>query len=321
MKNSLFYFCFFICLCLQAQIINIPDQNFKNALIAAGIDSNGDNQIQVSEAEQVTNLGSYMIGQSISSIEGIEFFINLTQLNVAGNQLTTINGVGLENLTNLTNINCIGNQIESIDITNFPTLYTLWCSDNPLSEINLGASDVFSYLLCSNTLLESIDFTTLPNGSALVCDNMPLLASINIKNGADISGCCGNWYLQFDNCPNLNYICADESELYIAEYLANVYGYTSLTIDSNCGNLGVPEVDTNGEISIFPNPTNGLITIESSFILDKIIVYDMFGREVTSNKNRRTNDVQIRLDDLPSGIYILKLGTSNGEHFKRILKK
>ena len=70
---------FLTCTFLNAQIVNIPDPNFKNALIDEGVDTNNDGEIQVSEAEAVLNLN--VNDRNISSLEGIQSFINLEELH------------------------------------------------------------------------------------------------------------------------------------------------------------------------------------------------------------------------------------------------
>jgi hypothetical protein len=56
LKKQLLFFGFALLLSrMQAQIVNIPDANFKSTLIGLGVDTNGDGQIQVGEAKVVTN--------------------------------------------------------------------------------------------------------------------------------------------------------------------------------------------------------------------------------------------------------------------------
>ena len=87
-----------------AQIVNIPNANFKARLLASNatnyiaentigysikIDTNNDGQIQVSEALQVISLDVNTAG--ISNLEGISSFTNLIHLNCSQNYLTTLN--------------------------------------------------------------------------------------------------------------------------------------------------------------------------------------------------------------------------------------
>ena len=105
MKNLSLLLLFISTLC-SAQIINIPDVNFKNKLLAADasnfscacigssadtcvpgvIDTNGDGEIEVSEAQTVAIL--QVNGLDISDLTGIEYFTNLEWLACLINNLT-----------------------------------------------------------------------------------------------------------------------------------------------------------------------------------------------------------------------------------------
>ena len=111
--------------CVNAQIINFPDANFKAKLLEAApenyiaknaseqpikIDENNNGEIEVIEAENVFYLdvnnqdavtGLTNATTAISSLVGIEFFVNLTHLNVNYNNVSSLNLNTLINLTNL----------------------------------------------------------------------------------------------------------------------------------------------------------------------------------------------------------------------------
>jgi hypothetical protein len=73
---------------LRAQIVHIPDANFKAALVGnSSINTNGDDEIQVSEAEAYD--GTIDVDdQGIADMTGLEAFVNLTRLECFDNQLT-----------------------------------------------------------------------------------------------------------------------------------------------------------------------------------------------------------------------------------------
>lgn len=106
--------CFFIT--SKAQIVNIPDANFKAALlsqynydIGSYIDSNKDGEIQVKEAEAVLSLGvSYW--WNIASLEGIQSFVNLKTLDCSKNYLSSLD---ITSLVNLEYLYCDGNMLKS----------------------------------------------------------------------------------------------------------------------------------------------------------------------------------------------------------------
>lgn len=75
----------------QAQIVNIPDANFKAALLALtpAIDTDQDGEIQVTEANAYYN-EIYVKNKNISDLTGIEAFTHTGVLNANDNQLTSV---------------------------------------------------------------------------------------------------------------------------------------------------------------------------------------------------------------------------------------
>ena len=88
-----------LCGFANAQIVNIPDATFKAKLIAIGVDTNGDGNIQQSEAlaRTVLNIPECYI----NSFTGIESFTNLTYLNCSNSRATSSNVSGMTNLNYL----------------------------------------------------------------------------------------------------------------------------------------------------------------------------------------------------------------------------
>jgi hypothetical protein len=84
-------------------------------------------------------------------------------------------------------------------------------------------------------------------------------------------------------------------------------------------NLSVNENNIfNDSLSIFPNPTNSIITINSvKNSIFKVSIYDINGRFLF-----QTNNSTIDISDLPSSIYLLKIVLDNGNIINRkIVKK
>jgi len=79
-----------ISLGLNAQNVNIPDVNFKTYLIEnPEINTNGDSEISVTEAQSFTGAINCS-NMNISDLTGIEAFVNITELDCRGNQLTSL---------------------------------------------------------------------------------------------------------------------------------------------------------------------------------------------------------------------------------------
>lgn len=74
------------------------------------------------------------------------------------------------------------------------------------------------------------------------------------------------------------------------------------------GTLGTTTFDGSTKISIFPNPTDGIININSNKSFEKSILFDVLGKEVKSFGNEMSLDIS----GLNSGVYILKIFTTEG---------
>ncbi len=109
-----------------AQIITFTDLNFKNALInyVPKIDLNNNGEIEVSEAVLITKLD--VSSKDIQSLNGIEAFINLAELNCSNNSLLYLN-LGNQKMTRL---NCAYNEISTLGIESLVNLKYLNCEVN-----------------------------------------------------------------------------------------------------------------------------------------------------------------------------------------------
>jgi hypothetical protein len=146
MKKLLLLLSFVLAFPVSAQIVNIPDTNLKAELLdyVPSIDTNNDNEIQMSEALIPTQL--FLTSANISSLTGIEAFTNLTFLNVAGNNLTTVT---LNGLVNLNGFNADYNQLTSFSMGNADGLATLSLNDNNLATLDLSGKTV-NYVSCTH---------------------------------------------------------------------------------------------------------------------------------------------------------------------------
>lgn len=71
-------------------------------------------------------------------------------------------------------------------------------------------------------------------------------------------------------------------------------------------------------IKIFPNPSDGKITIETNKLIESIIITDVTGRVVYAAKNVASNSPIIDLAKNGKGIYFIKLIQNGIEHIEKI---
>lgn len=191
----------------NAQIVAIPDANFKAALLGnAAINTNADGEIQVSEAVayadsiKVQNLG-------IADLTGIEAFVSVPVILCSQNQLTSLT---LNFNTQLAHLDCSNNHLISLEVTSNTALQSLNCNNNQLTNLDVSASDSLRVLFCAANLIDSIDVTSNNFLQVFRC-NANHLTSLDVSN---------NTALLELNCSNNNLSNLDVSTNLLLNYLA-----------------------------------------------------------------------------------------------------
>lgn len=297
-----------------AQIITIPDPVFKAKLLQADIgqeiaysnastlpiyqakiDTNNNGEIEVPEVLPIKALILNNCG--ISDLTGIEYFINLENLQPTFNNLTAIN---VSTLTNLKRLFLFHNQITSINVSNLTQLVDIDISFNSLT---------------------SIDLSTNNNLDILWCRNNPNLTYINIKNNRDQSltptSGSGNrcWY----NVPSLITVCADSSEITALQQFFTTCGNSAaITITTTCA-MATDDFE-NTLYTVYPNPSSDILTISSKNDLTTIELFDVQLRLIKRINNPEKNYI-IDLSSFTKGCYFLKITSSKGSSIKKVFKE
>ena len=263
---------------VNAQIVNIPDANFKAKLLEASptnpiaynssgsikIDVNDDGEIQQSEALNVTGLQiSY---SNISNLNGIQSFTNIESLNCNSNNLQTLDLTGLINLkflhcgfNQLTSLNIINssnlevldfrtNQLSNINLTGNVNLTALYALNNNLSSLNVVGYNNLQILDCTNNDLSALNLTGASNLSNLKCKNNQL-TSLNISGLSNvlILDCSYNQIATLDASSLINVNHLDCS--YNVLTSLNVSGLTVIT-NLYCNNNMLSNINLTGLTSL-----------------------------------------------------------------------
>lgn len=186
MKHLLLLVLALLYLPLTGQLVNIPDANFKAALINAGVDTNGDGQVQLAEAEAVEILA---VGVSnISSMAGIEAFSNLKNLACGNNILSELD---LSQNTKLEKLWCHNNQLVSLNFLGCSSLKTFECYNNDLQSLDLSTNPQLEYFnLSGNRSLKRLVLKDKPNLTSfqypssldmLLVENCPITEQIEFR--------------------------------------------------------------------------------------------------------------------------------------------
>lgn len=213
--KSLFFILFFLTGIANAQIVNIPDANFKEALLNYSpiIDTNGDGEIQVSEALNVYTL--YINNISFTDTTGLESFSNLTTLYISS---TTLTSLDLTPLSQLQYFNSYDNLL--LVSINFNSLIKDIAINNNNSLISIdltGLVALTSFLANNNDQLSTINFSGNINLGQIVCKNNQQLSSLDVSGLENLTGldCSNNQLssLSFVNCPLLHFINCKNNNL------------------------------------------------------------------------------------------------------------
>jgi len=80
--------------------------------------------------------------------------------------------------------------------------------------------------------------------------------------------------------------------------------------------LAVKEIEKQ-KIILFPNPVKNILNIQTTSTVEQVAFYDIAGRMLKQfyNPNQELN-----IDNLPNGMYLVKILTSEGECIRKIIK-
>ena len=310
------------------QNVNIPDANFKAYLVGnSAINTNGDNEIQVSEASAF-NGNIDCNAMNISNLTGIEAFTaitslycytnSLTSLDVSANTALTYLSCDVNQLTSLdvsactalTYLACSSNNLTSLDVCSVLTY--LSCSHNPLSSLNLSTCTALTDLYCTYTPLTSLDVSANTALTFLSCTNNQL-TNLNVNNGNNINM---NLFANFN--PNLSCIEVDN----VAWSNTNWWQIDAASSFSlNCSGAGISDINESYSLILYPNPTNGDFTItglELVGTVSSLSLTDMNGKVV---KVLDTKATKFSMASLKPGVYFLNIISGNKQEVLKIVKE
>ena len=127
---------------------HVPDAAFRAAL-ADQADMNEDGHLTEREVSLVHELD--LAGLGIGSLEGIEYFPALQELNCSGNELTALD---VSMFPELQKLRCYDNRLETLTLGGKPALYELFCQGNALTEVDLREADMLHDLIFRMQLRE-----------------------------------------------------------------------------------------------------------------------------------------------------------------------
>lgn len=205
------------CHWLNAQIVTIPDTNFKAYLVGnTSINTSMDAEIQVSEATAYTG-DIDAEDANIEDFTGIEAFSAVKEVYIDGNKQTVLNLAGMTALEKLWTNDC--DSLQSINFGTHPNFYWLNAMSCNLNGIDVSTFPLLVYLhIALNDNITSIDLSNNPDltaFSATGCD----LSTLDLSNNPGLQEVYVVWNthleeLDLSNQPNLSFLNAGNCNLY-----------------------------------------------------------------------------------------------------------
>tara|TARA_B100000809_G_scaffold265039_1_gene322600 strand:+ start:1016 stop:2284 length:1269 start_codon:yes stop_codon:yes gene_type:complete len=289
--------------CSSNQLTNL-DVSQNNALISLFCSSNQLSNLDVSQNSALFNFGC-----SHNQLINLDVLQNNALFNLvcSYNQLTSLD---IAQNTALYQLECSSNQLSNLDVTQNTALANLNCSLNQLTNLDVSQNNALDQFRCSSNQLTNLDVSQNNALTFLNCSNNQLTC-LNVKNITP--------YI-FITYLNPNLVCIEVDN--IAYSTTN---WTSIdpasSFNTSCPNPCAVGIEENNIsiLSLYPNPTNGIVTIDLGAVKQdiKTTLTNSLGQVILIEDYTSANFINLDID-APKGIYFLQIETSEGE--SKILK-
>jgi len=236
--------------------------------------------------------------------------INLLHLDIGSNTLDTID-ISSNILINY--FVCSYNQLSFVDVSNNNNLETVYCNNNQLISFNTNNSPSLKSIYLSNNQINTLNFSSnsLLERVVIFSNN---LTSLNLKNGNNAN----ILYLSAGNNDNLYCIDVDDEEAANnGEFPYSDWNVEDQVVFSEDCSLGLNDIITS-QITLYPNPIQDMLYINSDVAIYSIQVFNVLGRLVLEEN---TPIGQIDVSSFKSGVFFIKITTGQGSITKKMVKE
>ena len=146
---------------VEINATNFPDNDFRT-YVSMNFDTDSNGKLSQTERDAVTAINvRFLIDRDnwdIKSMQGIEFFANLTDLDCCGQSLSSLD---VSQNTALIHLDCSANDLTSLDVSQNKALTTLDCGVNQLTSLNVHGCTALETLICDENDWRGGQLTTL----------------------------------------------------------------------------------------------------------------------------------------------------------------
>jgi hypothetical protein len=307
--------------------ITISDRNFSAFLVEKYPNCMNGNQLDASCPSIINEENLSLNGLQISSLEGLEAFVNLKTLECLENNLTSLPALPASivkldcSMNQLTSLPTLPSSLEELScaankLTSLPSLPAqlkiIYCNFNEITALPRLPKNL-EYLACGTNKITCLP--TLPSSiyigdislNPLTCITsradwmdeeslkLPICSENDLKNNVNRCICITTSLLSVDKFEN--------EEL-------NTIQLNSTFVSNNEKNSIEKNQIHASTISIFPNPTKGNIIIKSNDLINAISIKDIEGKLINLSALNQVeldvNQIELDLSELINGIYFIQ---------------
>jgi len=243
------------------------------------------------------------------------------------------NGTPLYTLTEDSNIQAVvvsDGDVYAAGLKGAPGMYipVVWKNNDLLYTLGIGSPIYFNMDIC------------ISNGNIYVAGRnqdgrATLWKNGGAENGGQTISPCG------DQVSSAYSVFVSGSKVYVAgtqENLFNGFRYAFIWINGQVttfaagsgansvfvapAGAGIAEAEDKSTVQVYPNPTSGILRIESGELRVKNVeLFDVYGKEILSFVSFMFPETVINISHLPVGVYFAKITTETGEVIKKVLKE
>jgi uncharacterized repeat protein (TIGR01451 family) len=300
MKKIIVLLFIFIYGAIQAQIIDFPDENLKNALLdhSPAIDMNNNGEIEVSEAVNFTNDHLFLQFKNITNITGLENFTSIERFILSHNDITSID---ISVLFWVKDISLNGNELTEIDLSSNIDLEKLSIGNNELSNIDISNNENLTHLSAGGN-----DLTTLDTSNNLLLEDLgiwhteinTLDLSLNNLKLINISSSAFTTFEDFSSQMELENIDVGFTDL----STLNTSIFQNLKkLNINGSNIIEIDLSQNPVLQFLTAGSSGMTTVDISHNLDlrSLFIWSGF-TSIDVSQNLELRSIQLLGSDITS---------------------
>ena len=299
---------------------------------------------QGSSYSNIFNLQTYQINEWYHVKMNIDLTTKTTTIFINNQQISADDGTGnmisdfpIHSTVNPTEVSLIaGNDGTSKMFFDDVSMYTANTISNLLPEVSLSVCESelpYSFgtqnLTTAGTYTET--FQTIHGCDSIVTLNLTINsvdASVTQTDEFTLKANAENAAYQWVDCNNGNapiegetnqFFTATQNGSYAVEVTQN-----NCTDTSDCyeiTNVGILENTFDNNITVYPNPTDGILIIDLGETLPEFIVSitDVSGKLLKQSTYKNTQKLELNLDIQP-GFYLLTIDSENKKAIRRLIK-